>query len=37
MHGTMTARMRLAWLAGAVVMGVAAQWCMVFGPCGAPL
>lgn len=33
----MTIRMRLGWLMGAAAMGLAAQWCMVFGPCGAPI
>jgi len=31
----LTARTRLVWLAGAMVLGMLSQWCTVFGPCGA--
>ena len=37
MHVELTARTRAAWLAGALMMGVLSQWCMAFGPCGAPI
>jgi hypothetical protein len=37
MQVELTARTRMLWLAGAVVLGLAHQWCMVFGPCGAPI
>jgi hypothetical protein len=30
-------RTRALWLAGAMVMGTLSQWCMAFGPCGAPI
>ena len=30
-------RTRSLWLAGAVLMGFLSQWCMAFGPCGAPI
>jgi hypothetical protein len=33
----LTLKDRAFWLAGAVVMGLLSQWCMVFGPCGAPV
>lgn len=33
----LNARTRSLWLAGAMVMGVLSQWCMAFGPCGAPI
>lgn len=30
-------RTRMMWLAGAMVLGTLSQWCMAFGPCGAPV
>ena len=37
MQMELSAHTRGLWLAGAVVMGTLSQWCMVFGPCGAPI
>ena len=33
----MTWRLQMAWLAGALALGLASQWCTAFGPCAAPL
>lgn len=33
----LTLRTRALWLAGAVIMGLLSQMCMMFGPCGAPV
>ena len=33
----MTMQTRLVWLAGALLMGLASQWCVNFGVCAAPL
>jgi hypothetical protein len=35
--GELSARGRVVWLAGAVLLGLASQWCINFGPCAAPL
>ncbi len=37
MQVEMNARTRMTWLMGALVLGTLSQWCMVFGPCGAPI
>jgi len=33
----MTRRVRLFWLAGALAIGLASQFCVTFGVCAAPL
>ncbi len=33
---TLDRRTRLLWLAGALALGFASQWCLVFGVCAAP-
>ena len=33
----MTMKVRMTWLAGAMLMGMASQWCVNFGVCAAPL
>jgi hypothetical protein len=37
MQVELNGRVRAIWFAGAVMMGLLSQWCMAFGPCGAPL
>jgi hypothetical protein len=37
MQVELNARTRALWLAGALVLGTLSQWCMAFGPCGAPI
>ncbi len=37
MQMELNTRTRALWLAGALVMGTFSQWCMAFGPCGAPI
>jgi len=36
MQMELNTRTRALWLEGAMVMGTFSQWCMAFGPCGAP-
>ena len=33
----LTLRGKLLWLAGAMLLGLASQWCINFGPCAAPV
>lgn len=37
MQVELNARTRMIWLAGALTLGMLSQWCMAFGPCGAPV
>jgi hypothetical protein len=37
MQMELNTRIRALWLAGAMVMGTLSQWCMAFGPYGAPI
>jgi hypothetical protein len=38
MNGSdLSARGRVIWLVGALLLGFASQWCVNFGPCAAPL
>ena len=37
MQMELNTRTRALWRAGAMVMGTFSQWCMAFGPCGAPI
>ncbi len=36
-NGELTARGRLAWLLGALLVGLASQYCVNFGVCALPL
>lgn len=36
-NGELTGKGRLVWLAGALMVGVASQWCMTYGLFAAPL
>lgn len=36
-NGELTGRGRLLWLAGAVLIGLASQYCLNYGICAAPL
>ena len=37
MTNELTGRAKLLWLAGAILLGFASQWCVNYGICAAPL
>jgi hypothetical protein len=36
-NGELSARGRLVWLAGALLIGLASQWCINYGICAVPI